>query len=67
MALKPLTTRIPEACHKYLKNKANLEGLSMQELVAQIIIDYQKQDGNYLASLNQLVAETQKKGGGHDA
>lgn len=55
--LKILAVRIPEATHKYIKQKAITQDLSMQELIGQILMDYQKNDRDYQDKMNQSVTD----------
>lgn len=67
MTLKLIAVRIPESAHKYLKHKAHIEGISIQELMAKVIAHYQRNDTEYMQALDQLVHELhQQKGVAHD-
>lgn len=59
-----LSVRIPENMHKYIKYKAIQTGKQQQEVVAEIIGYYQKNDAEYMA---QFMALTQPKESHHDA
>lgn len=66
MTLKLIAVRIPESSHKYLKHKAHIEGISVQQLMATIISCYQQNDTEYMQALDQLVSDFRKKDGeGH--
>lgn len=55
--LKILAVRVPDTTHKYIKQKAISQDLSMQELIGQILLDYQKNDSDYQQKMNQSVTE----------
>lgn len=55
--LKILAVRVPETTHKYIKQKAIAKDLSMQELITQILLDYQKNDSDYQNKMNQSVTD----------
>lgn len=55
--LKLLAVRVPDTTHKYIKQKAITNDLSMQELIGQILLDYQKNDSDYQQKMNQSVTD----------
>lgn len=55
--LKILAVRVPENTHKYIKQKAIAKDLSMQELIGQILLDYQKNDSDYQQQMNQSLTD----------
>ncbi len=76
MSLQQLGIRIPETMHKYLKHTALLQNKTQQELVREIIAEYQAKDTHYIDQLNQAgitsllqVTDqpTQNQGACHDA
>lgn len=55
--LKILAVRVPETTHKYIKQKAIAKDLSMQELIGQILLDYQKNDSDYQQQMSQSLTD----------
>lgn len=58
MSLKQIAVRIPESMHTYIKIKAAAESTSVQQVVTNIVSDYQSRDADYQAKLNQSVAKS---------
>ena len=66
MELKMVAVRLPVSQHRYLKQKANLSGINLQRLMAQIIDEYRQNDVEYKESLNQLLSELNQPQGADD-
>lgn len=60
MELKQFGVRLPETLCKYLKHKSHLSGMSMQQLMVTIIVEYQQNDVEYKEALNRLMTEIDK-------
>ncbi len=56
MSKKQIAVRIPEAMHKYIKFKSVEVGISQQDLIAEIIAQYQQNDSQYMARFNAYTA-----------
>lgn len=50
-----LAVRIPEDKHKYIQFKALTSGKQMQELVTEMIDDYQQNDAEYMSKFQDLI------------
>lgn len=58
MSLKLISVRVPESMHTYIKVKAAAEATSLQQVVTNIIADYQLRDSQYQSQLNQSVTDS---------
>lgn len=58
MTLKLVATRIPEAQHRYLKQKSLDTGKPIQTILQDLINQYQADDTDYSEQLNQSVIES---------
>lgn len=53
-----LAVRIPEDKHKYIQFKALHSGKQMQELVTEMIDQYQQNDAEYMSKFQDLIHST---------
>ncbi|MDO4427740.1 MAG: hypothetical protein Q4B88_06385 [Moraxella sp.] len=63
---KMLAVRIPDTLHTYLSHRALIANKSKQQLVTEIIMQYQMSDADYMTALDDMATEALKNlsGGG---
>lgn len=54
-------TRLPESQRKYIQYKAMDSGKQQQELMSEIIAEYQQRDTEFMAKFTALLTPTDKK------